>query len=208
MSVLKHLATSLNRRDEKPNQELAKKIVAKNDKNAVKELVEHLNDKDKDIQSDCIKVLYEIAEKNPALIAPHAKAFVELLSSKNNRLQWGAMTAIDAITLQNPKEIYSALSKILDVTDKGSVITKDHGVSILIKLSSLNKYADTAFPLLIEQLKRGASNQLPMYAENAVSVINELNREAFIKTLASRLDDMEKETKRKRVEKVIKKVSK
>jgi hypothetical protein len=37
-------------------------------------------------------------------------------------------------------------------------------------------------------------------------IINEKNKLLFIKTLSSRLDEIEKDTKRKRVEKVISKV--
>lgn len=39
-------------------------------------------------------------------------------------------------------------------------------------------------------------------------IINPSNQTQFIDTLASRLDEIEKETKRKRVEKVIQKLSK
>lgn len=206
MSILNQLATSLNRRDEVPNQELAKEIAAKNDSKAVKELVDNLSNKSKDIQHDCIKVLYEIGESKPALIAGYAKDFVALLTHKNNRLQWGAMHALDAITSENPKEIYSSLTKIIAAADNGSVITKDHAVNILIKLCSFKQYADNTFSLLIEQLLNSLTNQLPMYAERAMPIINEKNKTLFIKTLAARLDDIEKDTKRKRVEKVIKKV--
>ena len=88
MSVISKLASSLDRRDEVPNQELAKQIATKKDKKAVQELVENLNNKSKDIQNDCIKVLYEIGEINPALVADYAKEFISLLDHKNNRLQW------------------------------------------------------------------------------------------------------------------------
>ena len=94
MNVIDKLASSLNRRDEVPNQELAKQIAVKKDKKAVAELIEYLNNKSKDIQNDCIKVLYEVGKINPALIADYAKNFIALLDHKNNRLQWGAMTAI------------------------------------------------------------------------------------------------------------------
>jgi len=207
MSVINKLATSLNRRDEVPNQELAKQIAGKNNKAAVQELIDNLSNKNKDIQSDCIKVLYEIGELKPALLAPYAKDLIALLSSKNNRLQWGAMTALNTITAEEPKMIYSALPKIIAAADGGSVITKDHAVNILINLCSVKQYAEAAFTLLIEQLLNSPTNQLPMYAEKAMPVINEKNKTAFIKTLSSRLNDIEKDTKRKRVEKVIKKFS-
>ena len=207
MSILNKLASALDRRDELPNEELAKQIADKNDNEAVKELVANLSNKRKDIQNDCIKVLYEIGERKPALIAAYAKEFIDLLASRNNRLQWGAMTAINTITLENPKLIYGSLSKIIAAADNGSVITKDHAVNILISLCSLKQYTENAFSLLIEQLLNSPTNQLPMYAEKAIPVINEKNKQLFVRALTSRLDDIEKETKRKRVEKMIKKFS-
>lgn len=207
MDIISQLASSLGRRYEVPNQELAKQIAIKKDKKAIQELVDNLSNKSKDIQNDCIKVLYEIGEQQPVLIADYAKIFVGLLDSKNNRLQWGAMTALSTITLENPKVVYAALPKILEAADKGSVITKDYAVNILINLCSLKPFAEKAFSLLIEQLFNSPTNQLPMYAEKALPIIHVKNKTLFIKTLTSRLDDIEKDTKRKRVEKVIKKVS-
>lgn len=206
MTVIDKLATSLNRRDEVPNQELAKKIADSNNEKAVKELVENLNNKNKGIQNDCIKVLYETGALKPKLISAFAKEFITLLDNKNNRLQWGAMTALNTITNENPKAIHSALSKIIATADKGSVITNDHCVGILIKLCAKKEYADDAFFLLIERLKNCPTNQLPMYAENALPIITEKTKKDFVKTLTSRLDEIEKDTKRLRVEKVIKKV--
>lgn len=206
MSTLQHLASALGRRDEVPNQELAAAIAAKNDKAAVAELVENLNNKKKDIQSDCIKVLYEAAEQNPKLVAPHTDAFVALLESKNNRLQWGAMIALNALTAENPKAIYDALPKIIAAADKGSVITNDHCVGILIRLAGIKTYADEAFALLLERLRTCPTNQLPMYAENAIPAVTPANKTAFAETLIARLDEIEKESKRKRVEKVLKKM--
>lgn len=207
MSVLPKLATALGRRDMEPNIKLAEEIASKKDKKAVKELIDALENKNKDIQNDSIKVLYEIGERKPDLISGYSKNFVALLESKNNRLQWGTMTALNCIASIDPKTIYAALSKIISVGEKGSVITLDHTVAILIKLASIKQYADNAFTLLNEQLKKCPTNQLPMYAENAIPIINDKNKNTFIKTLTSRLDDIEKDTKRKRVEKVIKKVS-
>lgn len=207
MSILPKLASSLGRRDEVPNQELAKQLVKSKDKKAIVELVENLSKKDKNIQSDCIKVLYEIGEQQPELIAEYAQEFITLLDNKNNRLVWGAMTALDCIASVNPNGIYKQLAKILDVADKGSVITKDHGISILIKLVKEKTYTDNALTLLLDQLRTCANSQLPMYAENAIPVIIEKYKKDFIKVLTSRIPDIEKETKQKRVEKVIKKLS-
>ncbi|MEO7308718.1 MAG: hypothetical protein ABIR78_04525 [Ferruginibacter sp.] len=208
MSIISKLATSLNRRDEVPNQELAKQIIKSNDKKAVKELFDNLSNKNKGIPGDCIKVIYEIGEHKPQLIVGYAKELISLLDSKINRLQWGAMMALDAITGEDPKTIYKALAKIIDVADKGSVITNDHCVGILIKLAGVKEYASDAFALLNERLKTCPTNQLPMYAENALPIVNEKNKNVFIKTLTARLGEIEKDTRRLRVEKVIKKVQK
>ena len=206
MTVISQLASSLNRRDETPNVELAQQIVAKNDVKAVKELVENLGANSKDIQHDCIKVLYEIGAKKPALISAFAPTFIDLLSSRNNRLQWGAMTALHSMATEIPDAIYKALPKLAAVAEAGSVITRDHYVGILITLCANKKYTDKAFPLLNEQLLGSPANQVPMYAENALPVIGEKQKALFIKSLTARLADFEKESKRKRVEKVIKKL--
>jgi hypothetical protein len=207
MSVLNQLANALGRRDEVPNIELARKLAEKKDKVSIKELVNHISDKNKDIAGDCVKVIYEIAEINPKLVADHSKEFISLLEHKNNRIQWGAMTALGKITSLVPDQIYKALPKIILAAEKGSVITKDHYVNILITLCCITKYSKEVFPLLNEMLLTCPENQFPMYAENAVVIINEENKAAFLKTIKSRLKDIEKESKKKRVEKVIKKLS-
>ena len=208
MSIIAKLATSQSRKDEIPNQELAKEIANTGDKKAIKELFENLSNKDKGIQSDCIKVIYEVGGQESKLIAGFADELIELLNNKNNRLQWGAMTGLHLITAEAPKKIYDALPAIIDVADKGSVITNDHCVGILIKLCGMKGYAADAFPLLNERLIKSPTNQLPMYAENALPIITEKNKAAFIKTLTSRLGEIEKDSKRIRVEKVIKKLNK
>lgn len=208
MKVLEHLASTMGRRDEVPNQELAQKIATENNQDAVQQLIDHLKDKNKDIQHDCIKVLYEIGTVKPNLISSYAHVFKPLLHDKNNRLQWGAMTALSTIVSEKPEVIYAMLPALADVASKGSVITKDNYIAILIKLCAYSSYKDAALTLLYEQFLTCPSNQLPMYAENASAVIGGAHKQLFIKTLTARLDDFEKASKRTRVEKVLKKLSK
>ena len=207
MGIISKLASSLNRKDEVPNQELAQQIIKSNDKKAINELVENLSNKDTKIQSDCIKVLYEIGVHKATLIAGYDKEFIALLENKNNRLVWGAMTALDCITSLKPKCIHKNLTKILTAAAKGSVITKDHGVNIIIKLAADKNFTNNSLTLLLDQLKTCATNQLPMYAENAIPVITDKYKKDFIKVLSSRLSEIEKESKQKRVRKVIKQLS-
>jgi len=204
MKAIDLIATSLNRRDDKPNQDLAVEIIQSKRNDWVKELIDNLKHKDKNIQSDCIKVLYEIGERGSAdMIAPYCKDFGLILKSKNNRLVWGAMTALDMIALINLKGIYELLSLIISAIDKGSVITIDHGVGILAKLASIDDYTDTAFPLLIEQLKKCPSKQLPMYAEKSMIAINTTNQKQFVDLIHSRISEMDKNSQRVRLNKVI-----
>jgi HEAT repeat protein len=205
MAIIDQLASTLQRKDETPNIELAQQIAKANDKKAVEELIALLHHKSKDVQNDAIKVVYETGALNPSLISGHIAAFAALLQSRNNRMQWGAMTALQSITTEHPGAIYEILPQIIDAADKGSVITNDQCVAILIRLCAVKKYADDAFALLLERLKASPVNQLPMYAENALPVITSGNKTAFTDVLTMRLADIEKETKRARVEKVIKK---
>jgi hypothetical protein len=203
MSIIDKLASAQNRRDEVPNQDLAKEIAAESNTAAVEEMVSNLSAQDKNIQSDCIKTLYEIGKLKPELIAPHAEEFLRLLDSKNNRLQWGAMTALGSVAALQPGLLYKALPRLAAIAEAGSVITRDHYVAILTTL--LGKEFEV-FDLLKEQLSSAPANQLPMYAERTAPLINAKQQPAFIQVLRSRLADFDKESKRKRIEKVLRKL--
>ena len=208
MNIIENLATTLKRRDEVPNQLLAEKIAKSGNSSAVNELIELLGHKSKDIQHDAIKVLYEIGERKPGLITRHFKVFLALLKHRNNRLQWGGMTALASLVDENPQGIYSSLPDIISAAESGSVITRDYAMKILTSLYGKPHYQNDVFPLFIEQLMRCPANQLPMYAENILPFIATHQATAFMTVLRSRLDDMEKESKRKRVEKVIRNLEK
>lgn len=204
--VLDKLAYALGRRDELPNIELAKFIAATEDREAIAVLMQTFSGKDKDIQSDSIKVLYEAGRLRPDLISPYIADFVALLKHKNNRIVWGAMSALDAAAAADPQVVADHLDVIMDAADQGSVITRDHAVGILIKLMKGREYA-TCYPLLVEQLLKCPVNQLPMYAENAMSAFWREQRDLFVQALTLRMPDVARESARKRLEKVIRKVS-
>lgn len=205
MSVIDLLASSQNSSGTGPNKLLAARIAQDKDTAAVKELIANLHTRS--IQSDCIKVLYEVAELDPSLVSSYAREFITLLDNKNNRMQWGAMTALDKITTENAALIYNALPKIITIADNGSVITKDHCTGILIKLCAIPEYFNDAYSLLIDHMLTCPPNQLPMYAEQALPVINNDNKAKFIKVLETRLPDVDKESKKVRIRKVLKKLS-
>src|SRR6476659_2916112 len=181
-------------------------MVRTNNRSAVEELVDNVGNKNRGIQSDCIKVLYEIGERKPGLIVGFAEEFASLLDSPNPRLIWGAMTALNTIAAEDPERVFDLLPKILSGAESGSVIARDHAIGILVKLGSIERYAPRCFPLLLKQLKTCPNNQLPMYAEMSAKIINDRNKEAFNRVVEARGRRLAEESPRKRVARVLKKV--
>jgi hypothetical protein len=189
-------------------QKLATKIIKTKQTSLVKELIDNLFHPDKKIQSYSINVFYEICKQGaPELIARYYLEFGEILKSRNNRLVWGAMSALDSMTLINPNNILELLPEIIDALDDGSVITTDHGVSILAKLSSFPEYAKTTFPILYKQLRECETKQLPLYAEKSIIAITMENKKQFLKLLEERYPELEKLSQKRRIENVVKKIN-
>jgi HEAT repeat protein len=206
VSVLDQLASALERNDERPNVELAQALVAKPDRKAIATLADALSTGSVAVQNDAIKVLYEIGERAPELVAPHAEAFLALLKSKNNRNVWGAMSAIDTIALVKSKEVAAHLKDILGAADKGSVIAKDKAMSTLSKLAQAGEAK--AMPALLERLENAAPNQFPMYAELAASAVTPAHKARLVAILETRLGTIDAAAKKARVEKVLRKLAK
>ncbi len=62
--------------------------------------------------------------------------------------------------------------------------------------------------LLLDQLGKCPTNQLPAYAENTQSIVAAEYREIFARTLTNRLHEIDKDSKRKRVEMVLVRLAK
>jgi len=208
MTVINLLASTQGLKGNEANISLAKEIFISNNKAAVKELVDNLNNKNKNIQSDCIKTLYEIGYLKPELIADYHAEFIKLLTSKNNRLVWGGMIAISTITDLKHKEIFASLDKIMETVERGSVITIDCGVEILARLNKYSNYFNTTDPLLIEQLWKCPIKQLPMYIEKSLVSINKKNKEIYQTIIEKRKAECDKESQIKRLEKSAKQITK
>jgi len=209
MKILERLSSSSGRRDNEQNRDLAKQIAAGDDRDALDECAGILkHSKDRRIQSDCIKVLYETGYIKPALIAPYFPLFLELLASRNNRLVWGAMIALRVITEVIPEEIYGQLPVIIEATEKGSVITNDNGIGILTRLYGTEKFSREVLPLLEEQLRICPARQLPLYAERLLPFIKREDVALFTGLFAGRLNEIEKESRRKRLQKLVEKMNK
>ena len=182
---------------------MAKELAEQEDSPAIEEIVRNLNNKNKRIQSDCIKVLYEIGYIEPQLIQPYADTFLSLLESKNNRLVWGGMIALSTIAPLQPDRIFERIDLVIKTIENGSVITVDRGIKTLALVASANdKYNKTIFPFLIDHLKTCRPKDLPQHAESIAVAVTDQNKADFISVLEER-KALLKPSQRKRVEKVI-----
>ena len=216
MSVLSRLAHFQigppHRRDEIPNQELARDLAARKNRASreagIREIAENLWNADAAIQADCIKVLYEIGAIEPALIAEYVGDFLKLLHSKNNRLVWGAMTALAAIAELKAADIYAHRALVLHTIETGSVITKDNGLKTLaIVAATAPARRQTLFPILLRYLETCRPKDVPQYAEKILVAVTTSNRADVKRMLEKRMTDMSG-AQATRVKKILREIEK
>jgi hypothetical protein len=187
MSILNRIACLQDSRDEVPNQELARELAAAEDMDGIKEIEENLFNRDKRIQSNCIKVLYEIGYIKPQLISQYTEDFMKLIKSSNNRLVWGAMIALAMVAEKMADEIYQNLETVYSALKQGSVITMDNGIKVLTSVASKNeKYNKSIFPYLIDHLKMCKPRDVARHAESSIAAVNVRNKNEFMKVLKER----------------------
>ncbi len=191
MSALQKIAHFQNRRDEVPNQELARELATAKDKAGIREIAENLWNKDKYIQADCIKVLYEVGYLDPALISDYVEDFVKALKSRNNRLVWGGMIALAQAAKSNPEAVFKNLNEIKKAKESGSVITVDNAVATLAQTAAANaKYNQAIFPYLLDHLKTCRPKEVPQHSEKTLPAVTAANKADFIAVLEKRVEDL------------------
>lgn len=189
MSVLEKLSSAQGRRDEIPNQELARELARKRDKRSIAEIAANLSNKNQRIQNDCIKVLFEAGEIEPTLISDYAPLFLRLLSSRNTRLVWGSMTALAPIAKIRAKDIIANLGAIENAFKRGSVIAVDSGVRVLARAASANtEYNRKIFPFLLDHLKHCRPKEVPQHSDSTLPAVTRANKKKFIAVLNARID--------------------
>jgi hypothetical protein len=167
---------------------------------------QNLQNKNQSIQSDCLKVLYEIGYLKPELIADYVNDFLALLQSKNNRMVWGAMIALATIADKKPNDIYKQLATVTAAIDNGTLITVVWGVKALAKVAAADKtYKQKIFPLLMAQLKKCIPRDVPMHTESILPAIDADNKQEFLSLLEKRKTEMTT-SQQARLKKVTKKL--
>ncbi len=189
--MLNKIAFYMNRRDEVPNQQLARELAETENTTGIQEIALNLNHKNKSVASDCLKVLYEIGYLKPALIADYVNDFLALLNSKNNRMVWGAMIALATIADKKPSQIYTQLDTVTAAINKGTLITQVWGVKALAKVAAANNaYKQKIQPTLMAQLRNCLPRDVPMHAESILPAIDTDNKQEFLSIIAARTPEM------------------
>lgn len=206
--MVEKIAFNLGRNDEKPNIDLAIELINLKDLEGIKEIVDGLKNKKEQIANDCMKVLYEIGERNPELIAEYVLDFINLLKSRNNRLVWGSMTAISKIVFLKPKEVFGNIEIIISAYENGSVITRDNSISVFAELAKADKeYEKLMLKKILDHLSNCRPKEIGQHAERAFICINQENSKEFISVLLKRRENLS-DSQKKRIDKLIKNIEK
>ena len=151
----------------------ARQLAETQDRLGIQEIAENLWNKNSNIQSDCLKVLYETGYLAPELIAPYAADFLKLLRSRHNRMVWGAMIGLSTIADLAADAIDSQRGEIQRTMEQGSVITVDAGVQTLAKLATTSdERRREIFPYLLQHLQTGRPKDVPQHAEKIVIAVD------------------------------------
>jgi hypothetical protein len=207
MTIIPHLASSLDRRDEKPNKELGNRLVESRDIQGIQEAAENLRNENRAIQIDCLAVLEQVGTLDPELIENYLDEFFHLAFGKENRLIWAAMINIALIADRRPAEIMERVDEIMTLTEKGSVITRDNGIKILARIGAAKpEYNDRVFPYLISQLENCRPKSVPQYAESILVAVHPMNQDQYLAALKNRSEELTA-SQLKRINKIIKSFS-
>jgi hypothetical protein len=208
MSVLNKIAFLQNRRDELPNRELAQALAQSRSQADIHEIAENLWNNEPAVQGDCLKVLYELGYLAPELIADYLDVFLKLLKHRNNRMVWGGMIALSTIADLKAAEIFPHVDEIIQIMNKGSVITMDNGIKALALVASQkDEYRKVIFPYLLDHLKTCRPKEVPQHAEKSLTAVTAWNKSEFIQALEMRLEDMSA-SQAARLKKIIKSAEK
>ena len=191
MSILDRLASAQGRRDEAPNQELARELAEQGDQEGIRELVVNLHHADPNVRSDCLKTLYEVGYLKPELVAEYAAEFLRLLRDRHNRMVWGAMLALATIAPLRAGELYEQRQRILDALAEGSVITVDNGVKVLAAVAAADAaYRAELLPYLFHHLQTCRPKDVPQHAEAIAQAVDAAHADTFVAIFERRQSNM------------------
>jgi len=187
--LLNRLGYLQTRRDRTPNLDLARDLVARDDKAGIREIAQNMWNDNKNIHGDCMNVMYEIGRIDPTLITPYAADFIKFLKGKHHNMVQGAIIALAEIARVKPDFIFKHLDEIKKVKETGSDIVVDKSISALAHTAAANEnYNESIFPYWLQHILSCHHKEVPEHAERILPAVNESNKSEFIKTLGKRLE--------------------
>jgi hypothetical protein len=208
MSVLNKIAFFQNRRDEIPNQETARELARTHNQTDIREIADNLWNKEPNIASDCLKVLYELGYLAPELVADYVDDFLKLLKHRNNRMVWGGMIALSTIASLRADTIFPHVDEIQKTMAAGSVITNDAGMKTLCAVAAQKTdYRRTLLPYLFERLANARPVDAPRYAEFIVVAVSPKEKAKFVSILGKWIESAPA-ARQARLKKVLKQAEK
>ncbi len=191
MTALARIAHFQGRRDEGPNQRLARDLAARKDKLGIREIAQGLSHAVPGVRADCVKVLYEIGYLDSKLVADYVPDFLGLLKHKDNRLVWGGMTALSTVAGLRPKEVYVHRKEILRAMAGGSVITVDAGVLTLAEAAATSPARRRSLlPHLVTHLASCRPKDVPQHSEKILRAVDRASKGPLLRVLARRLPEL------------------
>lgn len=171
----------MGQRDHGPNVRRAESLTADPNPEAVAELVDVLGSDSVALIGDATKALYELAVRDPAQVAPHTDAVAALLHSPINRLVWGGVTVLHAISEHAPEALIPLVGPLIEAVDSGSVITQDHGVGALAATGD-----PAALDYALNHLRSCDAGHVPLRSEHVAPYVGDRTQE-FHDIVESRL---------------------
>ena len=205
-NVINRLSSAMDRRDQGPNEAIAQEVVASGNPDLLQEVVQViLSNNPVRLKNDAVMVLMAISRIKPGILLEQTRLLISLLDSKSNRQVWGSMIALANMAPMVREDIKPYLAKILRAMDEGTVVTRDHGFTILTELYKDDPSGDL-LALINEQLLNAPPNQVGQYTEKFMEVVRKEDLSSFIATLEVRAQELTNEHHLKRLGKNLRKL--
>ncbi|MCA6074121.1 hypothetical protein [Fulvivirga sedimenti] len=207
--LLNLLSTAQGKADQGPNRNLAEKLISNQDQQGLAYLISCLDrEAGIRIKTDILLCLSHLSALAPEMLVPHVNKVFPFLESKHNRAVWATMITLSNMTSLISDQLYAHLPLIVDRIEHGTVVTKDHGMVILIGLYQIPVYREDAFELFCEQLINAPDNQLGQYGEKIFEVLRAEDTPKVVGILQQRLPELVKDSHIHRIQKLIRRIQK
>ncbi len=191
MTVLERIAYYQGRRDEVPNQQLARALARRKDTAGIREIARNLNNPNRSVQSDCLKVLYEIGYLDPGT---DRRLRRRVSGSAGEQEQPDGVGEHDRARDDRPAEgqvIGSRLDEVLAALDRGTVITVVWGVRTLAGVAGASRSdRPRILPHLLRRLETCLPRDVPTHALSCFPAIDDASRDRFLAVLERRRPDL------------------